>query len=199
MAEEEKTQESGAGNSPPPKKKKKGFLKMLLIVLVAAGLAGGAGYYFYGKTVMEERIQKRTLKDEARDDRRDDARSNERDDGKSDRGDDRRDDRRDDPKTEIGPIVSLDPFVMNVSGNASRFVKMAVALEVRDAKVTEEVKKMTPAIRDAMLGVLGTKPPEAFMDVNGRGAIKKELFDSVSGIFKRGDLQAVYITDIIMQ
>jgi len=190
MAEEEKTQEGGAGSSPPPKKKK-GFLKMLLIVLVAAGLAGGAGYYFYGKTVMEEKIQKRTPKDEARDDRRDDARNNERGEGNGDR--------RDDVKTEIGPIVSLEPFVMNVSGNASRFVKMAVALGVRDAKVTEEVKKMTPAIRDAMLGVLGAKPPEAFMDVNGRGAIKQELFDSVSGIFKKGDLQAVYITDIIMQ
>jgi flagellar FliL protein len=173
MAEEE-IQESGAVQSPPPKKKK-GFLKTLLIVLVAAGLAGGAGYYFYGKTVMSERAQKRTLKDEARDDRKDNGR------------------------TEIGPIVSLDPFVMNVSGNSSRFVKMAVALEVRDAKTTEEVKKMTPAIRDAMLGVLGAKPPEAFMDVTGREAMKKELFDSVSGFFTKGDLQAVYITDLIMQ
>ncbi len=188
MAEEE-IKESAGGSAPP--KKKKGSLMMILIVVVAASLAGGAGYYFYGKTVIADRAQKKTVKEEARDDRKDDR--------KDDRSDDRRHDRRDDVKADIGPIVSLEPFVINVSGSPSRFVKMAVALEVRDAKVTEEVKKMTPAIRDAMLGVLGSKAPEAFMDTNGRGAMKKELFDSVDGFFKRGDLQTVYITDIIMQ
>ena len=189
MAEEQIQENDRAGK--PPEKKKKVFLKMLLVVLVAAGLAGGAGYYFYGKAVLSERIQKRALKDDVRDDRRDDGHNDRRDDGHNDR--------RDDARTEIGPIVSLDPFVMNVSGNSSRFVKMGVALEVRDAKVAEDVKKMTPAIRDAMLGVLGPKPPEAFMDVNGRGTIKKELFDCASAFFKKGDLHAVYITDIIMQ
>lgn len=187
MAEEEIQESSTTGNIPQ-KKKKKSPVMMILILVIAAGLAGGAGYYFYSKTMMAARAQTRTAHDEPRDD--------------GPRGRDREEARgggRDEVKSEIGPIVSLEPFVMNVSGSSSRFVKMGVALEVRDAKLSEEVKKMTPAIRDAMLGVLGGKTPEAFMDVSGRDAMKKELFDSVSGFFKRGDLQAVYITDVIMQ
>jgi flagellar FliL protein len=180
MAEEE-IQESNAGSKTPPKKK--GSFKMILIVIVAAALAGGAGYYFYGKNITAARPQSKPSRDEARDDRRDD----------------RKDDRRDDVRADAGPIVSLDPFVMNVSGSSSRFVKMAIALQVRDAKAIEDVKKMTPAIRDAMIGVLGSKAPETFMDVAGRDQMKKELFDSADRFFKRGDLQAVYITDIIMQ
>ena len=132
MAEEE-IQESTAGSKTPPKKK--GSFKMILIVIVAAALAGGAGYYFYGKNITAVRPQNKPSRDETRDDRRDD------------RKDDRRDDKRDDVRADAGPIVSLDPFVMNVSGSPSRFVKMAIALQVRDAKVTEDMKKMTPAIR----------------------------------------------------
>jgi len=183
MAQEEIQESTVAPVAAPPKKKKGSFM-MIFIVIVAAVLAGGAGYYFYGKTILAAHTQSRTTRDDR---------------GRSDRGDDRRDDTKEDVRAEIGPIVSLEPFVMNVSGSPSRFVKMAVALEVRDAKVTEEVKKMTPAIRDAMLGVLGSKAPETFMDVAGRDQIKKELFASVDRFFGKGDLQAVYITDIIMQ
>jgi flagellar basal body-associated protein FliL len=190
MADED-IQESNSTGSTPPKKKKKSPLMMILVVVIAAGVAGGAGYYFYSKTMMGAQAQVKKATEESHNDRRDDRKDDRRgDDGGS---------ARDEARGEIGPIVALEPFVMNVSGSASRFVKMGVALEVRDAKLSEEVKKMTPAIRDAMLGVLGTKAPEAFTDVAGRNEMKKELFDSVRGFFKKGDLQAVYITDVIMQ
>ena len=72
-------------------------------------------------------------------------------------------------------------------------------MELKNEKTAERTKKMTPVIRDIMLSVLGTKRPEVFMDVNGRGAMKKELFDGVNRLFADSGLKAVYITDIIMQ
>jgi flagellar basal body-associated protein FliL len=72
-------------------------------------------------------------------------------------------------------------------------------VELKNEKAVERTKKMTPVIRDIMLSVLGTKKPEVFMDVNGRGAMKKELFDGVNRLFADSGLKAVYITDIIMQ
>ena len=102
-------------------------------------------------------------------------------------------------KTEIGPILPLEPFIINVSGNSSRFVKISVALELKNEKAIEQTKKMSPVIRDSMLAVLGAKTPEVFMDVKGRTAMKKELFDSIDRLFADGGLKAVYITDIIMQ
>ena len=102
-------------------------------------------------------------------------------------------------KIEIGPILSLDPFIINVSGDSLKFVKISVAMELKNEKTAERTKKMTPVIRDIMLSVLGTKKPEVFMDVNGRAAMKKELFDGVNRLFTDSGLKAVYITDIIMQ
>ncbi|MGD0229882.1 MAG: flagellar basal body-associated FliL family protein [Syntrophorhabdales bacterium] len=102
-------------------------------------------------------------------------------------------------KTEVGPILPLEPFIINVSGNSSRFVKISVALELKNEKALENTKKMTPVIRDSMLAVLGAKAPDVFMDVKGRSAMKKELFDSIDRLFTNGGLTAVYITDIIMQ
>ena len=102
-------------------------------------------------------------------------------------------------KVEIGPISPLDPFIINVSGDSLKFVKISVAVELKNEKAVERTKKMTPVIRDIMLSVLGTKKPEVFMDVNGRAAMKKELFDSVNRLFTDSGLKAVYITDIVMQ
>ena len=102
-------------------------------------------------------------------------------------------------KIEIGPILSLDPFIINVSGDSLKFVKISVAMELKNEKTAERTKKMTPVIRDIILSVLGTKRPEVFMDVNGRGAMKKELFDGVNRLFEDSGLKAIYITDIIMQ
>jgi flagellar protein FliL len=102
-------------------------------------------------------------------------------------------------KKEIGPIVVLEPFIINVSGNTSKYVKISVAIELNNEKAVEHTKKMTPVIRDMMLTVLGSKSPEVFMDVNSRTSMKKELHDGINGLFKGADLKAVYITDIIMQ
>jgi flagellar protein FliL len=102
-------------------------------------------------------------------------------------------------KREVGPTIALEPFIINVSGNASRYVKISIAVELGNEKMVEHTKKITPVIRDVMLTVLGAKTPETFMDVNGRSAIKKELQDAVGRLYKKGELKGVYITDIIMQ
>jgi len=102
-------------------------------------------------------------------------------------------------RIEVGPILSLDPFIINVSGDSLKFVKISVAMELKNEKAVERTKKMTPVVRDIMLSVLGTKRPEVFMDVNGRAAMKKELFDGVNRLFADNGLKAVYITDIVMQ
>ena len=156
--------------SAPPEKKKKGYLKIVVIGVVAAGLAGGAGYHFYGKTLLARYGQKQQASNE-----------------------------QEKEKVEIGPILSLEPFIINVSGDSLKFVKISVAMELKNEKAVERTKKMTPVIRDIMLSVLGTKKPEVFMDVNGRAAMKKELFDGVNRLFADSGLKAVYITDIIMQ
>lgn len=103
-------------------------------------------------------------------------------------------------KDAVGPILQLDPFVFNLTGNQSKYAKISLGVEVKDVKAMEETKKMIPVIRDRILVIFGGKTPEVLMDVNQREVLKKEVYTSLKTIFKNEDeLKAVYITDIIIQ
>ncbi len=103
-------------------------------------------------------------------------------------------------KEAVGPILQLDPFVFNLTGNQSKYAKVSLGIEVKDVKAMEETKKMIPVIRDRILFIFGTKTPDILMDVNQRESLKKEVYTNLKTIFKNEDeLKAVYITDIIIQ
>lgn len=103
-------------------------------------------------------------------------------------------------KDAVGPILQLEPFVFNLTGNQSKYAKVSLGVEVKDVKAMEETKKMIPVIRDRILIIFGAKTPEVLMDVNQREALKKEVHASLKTIFKsEEELKAVYITDIIIQ
>ncbi len=154
---------------PAPPPKKKSPFKLLIIVLIVLGVGGGAGYYFYGRTAIAAYLKHQKAEQEKM------------------------------AKAEVGPLLALDPFIINVAGSPGKFVKIQIALEVKDAKIQEHAKKLNPVMRDALLTVLGAKAPEVFMDINARPAMKQELLNVVNPLFKAGDVKAVYITDIIMQ
>jgi flagellar protein FliL len=106
---------------------------------------------------------------------------------------------KEEKKIEVGPTLALEPFIINVSGSTSRYVKISVAIELENEKAVEETKKISPVIRDKMLTVFASKAPETFLDVNARNGMKKELSDAVVKLFEKKEFKGVYITDIIMQ
>ncbi len=177
MADEQRPDKMREGAEAEEGGKKKSKTKMLmLIVLILIIAAGGGSYLFFGKKIM----QKLT--------------------GKPVEGTELQAAAETKKKETVGPILSLEPFVFNMSGNQSKYAKVTVGLEVKDIKVEEETKKMVPVIRDKILGIFGTKTPEALMDVKQRNAIKEEVQTTLKALFKEPeDLKAVYITDIIVQ
>jgi flagellar FliL protein len=154
--------------------KKKGKPKLLLLIIVLVlGLGMGGTYYFYGHKIMKM-LPGRSAQAEG--------------------------EKPKEKKATPGPILTLEPFIFNLSGNASKFAKVSIGIEMKNIKVEEEAKKIMPAIRDKVLLVLGSKPVEAFLDVNQRNTVKQELQTNLKGLFKEGDdLAAVYVTDIIIQ
>lgn len=172
---EEKKQENTTEKEPstPKEKKKKGKFKIFLLLILfvlCGGLAGG--YYFFGDMLMSNFFgRKASSQQQAK---------------KKD--------------VVIGPILSLDPFLFNIAGSVSKFAKVSISIELKDAKILEEAKKMTPVLRDRALTVLSAKGPEELMDEGSREKMKQEIRDTVKDIFKSGgDVSAIYITDIIIQ
>jgi flagellar protein FliL len=180
---EDNQEELDVTEEEEPKKKKKPLL-LYLIILVVLGLGMGGAYYFYGHKIMAMLPGRSAASETAQ----------------KDKGKEGEKDKDKDKKHAPGPIVTLEPFIFNVAGNPSKFAKITLGIELKNAKVEEEVKKTMPAMRDKILLVLGVKPAEVFLDVNQRNAVKDELQQSLKGLFKEsGDLNAVYVTDIIIQ
>lgn len=177
MAEErqEKTDAAEMGHMEEQEKpvRKKGKFKLILLVVFVLIIAGGAGGYFmFGKKIAAKYLGKEPApaKEAAA------------------------------KKEAVGPILQLEPFVFNLTGNQAKYAKVSLGLEVKDVKAMEETKKIIPVIRDRILFIFGAKAAEVLMDVNQRETIKKEVHDSLKAIFRSdGELKAVYITDIIIQ
>jgi len=184
MAEEQKQQKVEATEERRDEGKKRNLLKIIILIVLFLVVAGGgaAGYFFYGKQIMQKYLSKKPPEGTEQTDQTEQKEATEK------------------KKEAIGPILSLEPFVFNMSGNQSKYAKVTLGVELKDPKVMEEAKKMTPAIRDRILSIFGTKAPEALMDVNQRNAIKEEIQTNLRTLFQDGaDLKAIYITDIIIQ
>ncbi|MCX5813509.1 MAG: flagellar basal body-associated FliL family protein [Proteobacteria bacterium] len=171
MEEEEQIEEE---NIEQPEEKKKGKFKLILLIVFLALIIGAGGtYFFFGDKIIQQFSGTPEGTVEPKKEKKEKA---------------------------VGPILSFEPFLFNISGNSSRFAKVSIGIELKDVKVLEEAKKMVPIVRDRVLSVLGTKGPEMLMDVNNRNAIKQELYNALKNMFKdQGDLTAIYITDIIIQ
>ena len=172
MAEEQLEQEVIAEEEQPQVEKKKGKLKLILIIVfVAIGFGAGGTYFFFKDKIMQQFFGVEPKVVEKKKERK-----------------------------EVGPILSLEPFLFNISGNNSKFAKVSIGVELKDAKILEETRKMIPMVRDRALSVLGSKGAEMLMDVANRNVIKEELSNSLKPLFKeQGDITAIYITDIIIQ
>lgn len=154
----------------PAKKKGKSKLILIVVFVMIVG-AGAASYFVFGKKYIANFLGKKAGIASAAV-----------------------------KKEAVGPILQLDPFVFNLTGNQSKYAKISLGIEVKDVKAMEETKKMIPVIRDKTLIIFGSKTPEALMDVNQREVLKKEVHASLKQVFRNEDeLKAVYITDIIIQ
>jgi flagellar FliL protein len=173
MADDEMVMnESGEIQEDGAPRKKSGKLKLIMIVTLVVLVGGGAGAYFVFGNQIKTRFFGGTAEpvQEAN------------------------------KKEAMGPILSLEPFIFNIGGSNTKFAKITLGVEVKDAKVMEEAKKMVPAIRDKALSILGVKGPDVLMDINNRNTLKQELQNGIKTLFKEGtELKSVYITDIIIQ
>jgi flagellar FliL protein len=172
MGEEERDEKETKEKEAPKKKKSKALIFLVLIVVLLGGVLGAA-YHFYGEKILKKEkaeVEKEEKKVEKK------------------------------GEEKAGPILTLDPFLLNLSGSLQRYAKISVSLEVKDAKTLEHAKKVVPALRDRIIYVLSSKTAENLLDVTAREAIKAEIGEKIKGLFEdEKSVKAVYITDIVIQ
>ena len=102
--------------------------------------------------------------------------------------------------TEIGPIYSLDGFVVNLlSNSSSRYLKCKIDLELDAPELQEEVDKKLPAIRDLIIRILSSKTVEEIQTSKGKEKLKEEIKRKINEMLTTGEIRNVYFTEFVIQ
>jgi len=101
---------------------------------------------------------------------------------------------------EMGPIYSLDTFIVNlVGGRNKNYLKAKVELELDSEKTTAEINKRLPQVRDVILTMLSSKSNEDINTLEGKFQLRAEIISAINQNLKTGKVKSVYFTDFIVQ
>jgi flagellar FliL protein len=103
-------------------------------------------------------------------------------------------------KQEMGPIYSLETFIVNlVGGRGKNYLKAKVELELDSEKSVSEINKRLPQIRDAILTMLSSKSNDDINTLEGKFQLRAEIISTLNQFLKTGRVKNVYFTVFIVQ
>jgi flagellar FliL protein len=103
-------------------------------------------------------------------------------------------------KPDIGPIYSLETFIVNLlGGRGKNYLKVKIDLELDNPKVTEEINRRLPQFRDAILTMLSNKTHEDIKTLEGKYQLREEIISMLNQYLSSGKIKNVFFTDFIVQ
>jgi len=105
-----------------------------------------------------------------------------------------------DATQDMGPIYSLDNFIVNlVGGHGKNYLKARLELEMDHLKTKEELDKRLPQIRDAILTMLSSKSDDDIKSLEGKFQLRAELISTLNQRLRTGKIVSIYFTEFIVQ
>lgn len=158
-------------------KKKKLLIIVIALVVVLALAGGGAAWFFlHGK-------KKGKGHGKAADEHAEQV-----DEADGDGGHDEEDEPEDDSKKKPPVFVSLEPFTVNLSSEASdRYLQVGIDLKVAAPDIADKIKVHLPEIRNAILLILTSKKVDELNKIEGKNRLRVEIRDAVNkpiGLYK---------------
>jgi flagellar FliL protein len=97
-------------------------------------------------------------------------------------------------------LVELKPFVVNLQDERrSRYLRIAIQLEIVGAKWEEELQKRLPQVRNRLLFLLSNKTVDEISSVDGKYRLQEEIVQHVNETLGKAIVQKTYFTDFIVQ
>jgi flagellar protein FliL len=98
-------------------------------------------------------------------------------------------------------VHMMENLVLNPSGsNGTRFLMAAVAAEVKDEKVSEEMTARDAELRDVGLRILGDHTVDQLAEMSIRETLKKTVTDSLNGrLATKMAVKRVYFPQFVIQ
>ncbi len=195
--------------------KKKKPLLLIIVAVVVLALGGGGAYFFLKRgsastetetTEKEKKSEKgkKKAKDEEEDE--DEAAADEQ--GAPEAGKEgkpvkskfsvKKLDLPDDK--DVKKIIELQPFVVNLADREdSRYLRMSVSIGVGEGGEEKPNPILLTRVRNAMLAVLTTKTADEILTPEGKATLRKELMKAARAAIEEPHIEAIYITDFIVQ
>ena len=99
---------------------------------------------------------------------------------------------------EIGKVVPLETFIVNLAGSKGRKVlKVNMELEVKGEDVIQEIDNRKAQIRDFIIIILSSKTFEEVSSKEGKDYLRNEIKDNINTFLVKGKVSNVYFTELI--
>lgn len=190
------------------KKSRKIPLLIGLVILLVVG-GGGGGFFFFKragaatKAAPEKAKKSKASKAEAEDEETADAKGHgdeeaaDEPEHKSKKSDGAQDD------SKVKQVIELQPFIVNLADKGeARYLRLTVNVGIGGEEEGKEAKPdplFTTRIRNAMLAVLTSKTSDEILTTEGKNTLRKELLRVARKASAEPEVQAIYITDFIVQ
>jgi flagellar FliL protein len=85
------------------------------------------------------------------------------------------------PVKAAAPVFfTLEPFVVNLAGEETRYLQVGIDLKVADSGVIEQIKAHMPEIKNGVLLLLSSKTPEEIASLDGKNQLRGEIREVVN-------------------
>ena len=97
-------------------------------------------------------------------------------------------------------MFHLDPLIVNLArSQGSRFLKIAISLEMSSSEVRDDLNKNIRKLTDSILLLLSTKSFEDIYSVQGKFTLKGEIATRANQFLTVGQVKGAYFTEFLIQ
>lgn len=102
--------------------------------------------------------------------------------------------------SEIGPIVELEPFLVNLDEpGSSRYLKAVVQIEMADKISSENVKERSVQLRDLIITYLSSLNYSQTQGMVNKEIIRTSLITKISAKLGKAKVRNLYFTEFVIQ
>ena len=101
---------------------------------------------------------------------------------------------------EPGPLVTLDPFVVNLNDPANtRYLRIGISLEIGSEKERDLVDKRLVPLRDEFIRHLSSQEPAQLLSRNDKDKLREALLHKAQTVVPKKAVRQIYFTEFMMQ
>lgn len=101
---------------------------------------------------------------------------------------------------EIGYLYPLDTITVNLKSDAGRrYLKVTMSLELEGKKLSIELDKKIPVIRDRIIRIFTSKTLEEISTRQGKEEISNQIINTLNAMLTSGNINGLYFTEFVIQ